>query len=103
MGGAPPDLSTAAARSTAVSALVDGFHAASTRKSRAAMWTTTLSFLDRWGLRPFPPSKETLVALGAALKAGNYASAENYLLHYRGRCQSANWPHDAALMRLHLD
>ena len=67
------------------------------------MWATTLDFLDRWGLQPFPPSKETLVALGAALKAGNYASAENYLQHYRGRCLSASWPYDAVLQRLHQD
>ena len=101
--GSPPDLTTAAARSTAVSALVDGFHADSTRKSRAAMWVTMLSFLDRWGLQPFPPSRETVVALGAALKAGSYASAENYLLLYRGRCLDENCPYGAALQRLHHD
>ena len=67
------------------------------------MWKTTLRFLGVWGLQPFPPSTETVVALGAALKAGNYASAENYLVFYRGRCLSANWPYDAALLRLHKD
>ena len=101
--GSPPDLATDAARDAAVTSLVEGFHAASTRKSRAAMWATTLSFLDRWGLRPFPPSKETVVALGAALKAGSYASAENYLLLYRGRCLDADFPYSPALQRLHQD
>ena len=62
-----------------------------------------MRFLAVWGLQPFPPSQETLIALAAALKAGSYASAENYLVFYRGRCLSANWPYDAALMRLHKD
>ena len=67
------------------------------------MWKTTLKFLNVWGLQPFPPSKETVVAIGAALKAGNYASAENYLVFYRGRCLDVAWPYDAALQRLHQD
>ena len=62
-----------------------------------------MRFLADWGLQPFPPSQETVTALAAALKAGSYASAENYLVFYRGRCLSANWPFDAALQRLHKD
>jgi len=62
-----------------------------------------VKFLAAFGLTPFPPSQETVVALGAALKAGNYASAENYLKFYRGRCLSANWPFDAAMLRVHKD
>ena len=101
--GALPALSSTAERATAVNALVHDFHAASSRHKHTAMWNTILAALGRWGLPHLPPSKESLVALGAVLKAGGYASAENYLVHYRVRCQQANWPYDAALQRLHLD
>merc|ERR1712086_1037609 len=101
--GAPADLGTAEARSAAVAALRRDFHASSSTRSHEAMWRTIVKFLAVWGLHPFPPTQETVVALGAALKAGSYASAENYLVFYRGRCLSANWPYDAALMRLHKD
>ena len=43
------------------------------------------------------------MALGAALKAGHYASAENFLTFYRGRCLDNAWPFDAALQRVHQD
>merc|ERR1712194_764670 len=88
---------------TAVSALVRDFHAASSIKSHASMWRMTLKFLNVWGLPPLPPTKETVVAIGAALKAGHYASAENFLVFYRGRCLDAAWPYDAALQRVHQD
>ena len=43
--GAPADLSTASARTAAVSDLVRGFHAASSIKTHDAMWRTTLKRL----------------------------------------------------------
>ena len=84
-------------------ALVSDFYANSPRSKQAAMWKTILAALEKWGLSPFPPTAETIVALGAVLKAGSYSSAENYLSHYRVRCDRADAPYTPALTRLHMD
>ena len=101
--GALPSLSTEAERSEAVAGLFSDVYAASSRHKQATMWRTILAALDKWGLAPFPASKMAIVAIGAALKAGGYASAENYLVHYRVKCERANCPFDAAMQRVHLD
>ena len=87
----------------AVESLVSDFYASSSRHKQQTMWRTIKKVLDRWGLEAFPPTQESIVAVGAALKAGAFASAENYLTHYRVCCERAGSPYDAALNRLHLD
>ena len=101
--GSLPSLSSEAERSTAVASLFSDVYAASSRQKQAAMWRTISAALDKWGMAPFPASKMTIVALGAALKAGGYASAEDYLVHYRVRCEREGCPFDAAMQRIHLD
>ena len=48
--GTPSALSSVAERATAVDALVQDFHAASSRKVQTSMWNTILEALARWGL-----------------------------------------------------
>ena len=98
-----PSLDSSAARTAAAEALVEGFYANSSRGAQNALWKTIGSALEKWCLKPFPPTRDTLVALGATLKAGNYASAENYLVHYRVRCERAGFSYTPTLTRLHID
>ena len=67
------------------------------------MWKTITAGLDRRGLSPFPPTKERIKALGAALKAGSYTSARQYLYHYRSRCAQESYPFPAPLNKLMSD
>ena len=57
----------------------------------------------KWGLTPYPPTKEKLCALAAALKAGSYASARQYLYHYRLQCVRLSHPFGATLDRYLAD
>ena len=101
--GSLPSLSSEAERSTAVASLFSDVYAASSRQKQATMWRTISAALDKWGMAPFPAPKLTIVALGAAFMAGGYASAEDYLVHYRVRCEREGCPFDAAMQRVHLD
>ena len=78
-------------------------YANSSRTSQASLWNTVLAALARFGLPPFPPTEDTVESLGAALKAGAYASAENYLIHYRLRCDRAGFTFTSSLNRIHAD
>ena len=101
--GALPPLSSALERAEAEEALVNDFSAGSSRDRYRSMWKTITTALGRWGLSPFPPSKERLKALGSALKAGSYASAKHYLYHYRQRCAQEQYPFSSSLGKLFAD
>ena len=64
------------------------------------MWRTIEAALAKWGLVPLPPTADKLLALGAALKAGAYSAAENYLGHYRVRAERAGHVFPPDLQRL---
>ena len=81
--GAWQDLSSVEARRRATEELFDDVYAASTRNTVASKIKTAEAMIRQWGLEPYPPSSEAIVALGAALKAGAYASAVTYISVYR--------------------
>ena len=81
--GAPPDLTTEAARVAAVGALRRDFHAASSAHVREYKWRTVEKMLGCWSWPPFPLNVDEVVALGSALKAGHYQTADAYLALYR--------------------
>lgn len=96
-------MDTEASRAEALAALdIDKF-APTTRDKRATMWRTIELALAKFDFVPLPPSREKLQSLGAALKAGSYSSADNYLVHYRIKCEEAGMPYDSSMQRLHLD
>ena len=66
-----------------------GFYAASNTHVMEAKWKTITSAVAKWGLVPLPPSREVLLALGAALKAGGYRSADTYISLWRVSCERA--------------
>ena len=98
-----PALATTAARQEALDALKDGFYAVSSAPKQRTMEKFVNRALSKWGLAPLPPTTEKLLSLGATLKAGNYRSADDYLVFYRKMCARANVPYDSALLCLHLD
>ena len=67
------------------------------------MWKTIKKSLDKWGYTPFPATQKNIVVIGATLKAGGYATAEEYLVHYRVCSQRAGYQYDAAMHRTHVD
>ena len=78
-------------------------YAASSRDRQASLWKTIVAAQAKWGLLPYPPTKEKLCALAAALKAGSYASAKQYLYHYRMQCVRLTYPFSATLDRYLAD
>ena len=74
-----PDLADQDSRARALDELQLDFYAASSRSRQASLLKTVTASLRKWGLDLFPPTKEKVLALGATLKAGNYASAKQYL------------------------
>ena len=54
-------------------------------------------------MAPFPPTKDKLISLGAALKAGRYATADHYVSHYKVQCERDGYHLDPALHRVYLD
>ena len=98
-----PDLSSASARSEAVQELLRDVHAPSTRKAQEMKWRTVVRALEPWSLDPCPPSREAIVALGAALKKGGYASAESYLTLLKTVAERKGFPYTPDLLRLHRD
>ena len=58
-------------------------YAPATLAANGAKWKTITKFLNKFGLRPFPPRVDSVLALGAALRAGGYRSAQTYLSLYR--------------------
>ena len=90
-------------RSNALEALDADVYANSSRTAQASLWKTIQAALARFGLSPFPPSVDSVEALGAALKAGAYASSVNYLIHYRLQCDRAGCAYSPLLNRIHAD
>jgi hypothetical protein len=101
--GSMPDLTTASSRKAATESLEEGIYANSSRDSQRSLWKFIVTVLDKWDLDPFPPTVNKITSLGAALEAGSYASAENYLSQYRIRCQRADSPFTASMDRALLD
>ena len=97
------ELSSDLARRSAVQDLVRDFYAPSSARSMDHKWTTIRRALSMWGLEPLPPTSAAIVALGAALKKGNYQSADSYLSLYRVRAEREGYPLDAAMARLIKD
>ena len=79
------------------------FHASSTRRAYEMKWRTIKKALEPWGLAPLPPKRETILALGAALKCGRYASAETYLVLLKTEAERHGHGYTSDLLRLHRD
>jgi len=62
---------------------LQGVYATTTSASNDARWRTVLKIFSKFGLRPWPPGVDQVLALGGALKAGGYRSAAGYLSLYR--------------------
>ena len=101
--GSLPSLSEPFERDEAIRHLQDDFYSASTRRSLSWKWKTVVSALDRWGHQPFPPTQPKVIALGAALKAGGYATAEAYLLLYRTTSERHGYSFSPSLARTLTD
>ena len=101
--GALPDLSSSVAREEAVRDLLLDVWAPSTRKAYEMKWRTIVRALQPWALAPLPPTREVIVALGAALKLGRYASAESYLVLLKTMAEKQGFTYTAELSRLHRD
>ena len=81
--GRLPDLATEEARRRVVDDALEGIYATTTSASNDARWRTILDILSKFGLRPWPPGVDQVLALGGALKAGGHRSAAGYLSLYR--------------------
>ena len=86
-------------REASLEELRKGFYAASSAPSVAAKWKTINKALGLFNLTPLPPSPQKVLALGAALKAGGYRSAESYLQAYRTRADREECPFGASEVR----
>ena len=87
MIGALPQWTGPDDRLAALESLERDIYAASTREAVAAKLRTVRRALGAWGLAPFPPTLETIQALGATLKRGGYRSAASYLWLYKVESQ----------------
>ena len=65
--GSLPALDSEVERSNALDALDDDVYAVSSRTAQASLWKTIQAALAKFGLPPFPPSVDSVEALGAAL------------------------------------
>ena len=74
-------------RQAALDTLLQDTHAPSSLHAMEAKLRTIGRALLSWGLAPFPPTLETIHALGATLKRGGYRSAASYLWLYKGEAQ----------------
>ena len=101
--GSLPPLADPFERDEAIRELQDDVYSASTRRALGWKWKTVVSALGRWGLEPFPPTQQKLLALGAALKAGKYSTAESYLLLYKTSAERQGHIFTPALSRTLTD
>ena len=101
--GQLPCMSNPHDRDVALDALVEDFHAASNKKALKAKWATVTKAMKNCSLEPFPPSRDTVLALAASWKAGRYASAESYLQLYKTNCDRAGHAFTPQLAVLHKD
>ena len=81
--GSFPDLDTAEARASAVEDLRKDVYAASSIPGVTSRIRFLRKALRRWKQSPWPITVEKVERVGAALKRGNYASADAYLSQYR--------------------
>ena len=85
--GALPSWAGPDDRLAALEALERDVYAASTREAVAAKLRTVRRAIGSWGMAPYPPSLQTIQALGATLKRGGYRSAASYLWLYKVESQ----------------
>jgi hypothetical protein len=90
-------------REAAVSSLVTDFYAASNSHVVEAKWRTITSAVKKWGLEPLPPTRDVLLALGAALKAGGYRSSETYLSLWKITAERNGYVLEVDVLRLLKD
>ena len=95
--GSLPSLSTPDERDDAINKLREDFYSAAHRKAMSWKWQTILKALSKWSFAPFPPTVDKLIALGAALKMGQYASAEAYVYFYRSEAERKGFAFDSIL------
>ena len=96
-------IATEMERRSAVQDLTEDIYAATSQRSNFFKWKTIVDMLSKWNLSPLPPTREAVVALGAALKRGGYRSAESYLSLLKVRAERQGYGYDAGLLRLHRD
>ena len=101
--GSLPDLTSMASRAEAERALLDDVLAPSTRRAAEAKWRTVRRMVAHWGLEPLPVTHEVIIALGSALKAGGYRTAESYLGLLRSKAERAGQVLTPDLLRLLRD
>ena len=101
--GVLPTLATPTERDRAVQELVADFYAPSSRKAIEMKLRTCTTAVRRFGLDLFPPSKETVIALGATLKAGGYLSADSYIQLYRTESERRGFAFTTDLARTFTD
>ena len=97
--GSLPSLATPVERDEAIQKLREDFYSAAHRRTMTWKWQTILNALGKWSFTPFPPTVDKLVALGAALKMGHYASAESYIFFYRSEAERKGFAFDPVLNR----
>ena len=83
--------------------LLRDVYAPSSLRSMDHKWTTIKRALAMWNLTPLPPTREAILALGAALKKGRFQSADSYLSLYRTRAEREGYALDPSLNRLVKD
>ena len=101
--GTLPALATPSERDRAVHELITDFYAPSSRKAVEMKLRTCASAVGRFGLELYPPTKESVIALGASLKAGGYLSADSYIQLYRTEAERRGFPLTADLARIFTD
>ena len=84
-----PELTTVASRSAAIMDLSKDMYAASSRQSIDSVWNTVKAMVALWDLPVLPLTRESLVALGSTLKAGEYRTADKYLRLYRKKSEES--------------
>ena len=97
--GALPPLATPSERDEALAKLQEDFYSAAHRRTMAWKWQTIVTALGKWPFQPFPPTIDKIMALGAALKMGGYASAEAYLFYYRTSAERKGFAFDTVMNR----
>ena len=101
--GAFPSLDTEEHRAAAAADLITEMYSSSSRETIKKRLDFVYKALRPWNLQPFPPSQDTLLALGSTLKAGGYRSAASTLSTYKVACERAGHAFSAQLVRLKAD
>ena len=101
--GSFPDLSTPEARQAALAAVDADVYAASSKAPTDSRLRFVNKTLHLYGMTPYPPTREKVRTLGAALKAGGYTSAANYLSAYRVEAERQGFHLDGPFDRAMAD